>query len=215
MGIITPEQFPTAFKELMEYICQLHPETGVSLDGKYLPPNEDRQVGVGVLGLANMLAHEDITYLDFVIALEEITGIDSGNSRKPSERARQVASLIYHGYMEAAGVAKKYKMVRAFVVAPTATCSYKHVDRFGFTTTPEIAPPLSNTVERDSGTFGNDIYVYPTNVEIASQVGYDTFFRLNNAWQKMMNDTGLAHSISTNWWSDQVDMNEALLRRWA
>jgi hypothetical protein len=67
----------------------------------------------------------------------------------------------------------------------------------------------------DSGTFGNDIYVYPTNVEIASVVGYDTFFRLNNAWQKMMNDTGLAHSISTNWWSDQVNMDESLLRKWA
>lgn len=212
LGIITPEQFPTKFKEIMEYVCQLHAHTGVSVDGKYLTPDEDRQVGVGVLGLANMLAHEDITYLDFVIALEEITEI---GTKLASKRAREIASYIYLGYQEAALIAKKYKMVRAFVVAPTATCSYKHVDRFGFTTTPEIAPPLASSVERDSGTFGNDIYVYPPNVEIASVVGYDTFFRLNNAWQKMMNNTGLAHSISTNWWSDQVDMNEALLRKWA
>lgn len=99
-------------------------------------------------------------------------------------------------------------------IAPTATCSYKYTDRFGYTTTPEIAPPINRAVERDSDTFGTQIYYYPDNVEIAEEVGYETFFRLNNVWQYMMNLTDLAHSISTNWWADIVTMDVEFLQKW-
>ena len=36
-------------------------------------------------------------------------------------------------------------MVRAFAIAPTASCSYRSTDSDGFTATPEIAP---RSVER-------------------------------------------------------------------
>ena len=57
-------------------------------------------------------------------------------------------------------------MVRAFAIAPTASCSYRSKDLDGFTATPEIAPPISRTVDRDSGTFGVQTYNYG-DVEIA------------------------------------------------
>ncbi len=62
-------------------------------------------------------------------------------------------------------------MVRAFAIAPTASCSYRSKDVDGFTSTPEIAPPISRTVDRDSGTFGVQTYNYGE-VEVASEVGW-------------------------------------------
>jgi hypothetical protein len=212
LGSLRPEEIPTAMKEHMTYGCELHSRTNVGNDGKYLSHLEDKQVGLGIIGLANLLANEDIKYLDFVKALEFVTGLDSTQTATP--KAIEIASYIYAGYKEAAVVAKSYSMRAAFCVAPTATCSYQYTDRLGYTTTPEIAPPINVSVERDSSTFGTEIYYYPDNVETAEQVGYETFFRLNNVWQYMMNLTGLAHSISTNWWADKVEMNREFLQKW-
>lgn len=212
LGECKPNEIPTGMKNGMIYLCELHNHTNVGNDGKYLNAQEDRQVGLGVIGLANLLANEDVKYLDFVRALELVTGLDKTQTATP--KAIEIASNIYAGYIEAAKIAKSYNMDRAFVIAPTATCSYKYTDRFGYTTTPEIAPPINRAVERDSDTFGTQIYYYPDNVEIAEEVGYETFFRLNNVWQYMMNLTGLAHSISTNWWADIVTMDVEFLQKW-
>ena len=65
-------------------------------------------------------------------------------------------------------------MVRAFAIAPTASCSYKSKGLDGFTTTPEIAPPIARSVDRDSGTFGVEHFEYG-DVEIASEVGWDNY----------------------------------------
>ena len=59
-----------------------------------------------------------------------------------------------------------------FAIAPTASCSYKSRDREGYTCTPEIAPPVGKTVDRDSSTFGVETYEYG-NVETCEQVGWD------------------------------------------
>ena len=212
LGSTKPEEIPTAMKDGMIYLCELHSRTNVGNDGKYLSHLEDKQVGLGVIGLANLLANEDVKYLDFVKALEHVTELDVTQTATP--KAMEIASYIYAGYKEAAVVAKSYGMRAGFCVAPTATCSYQYTDRLGYTTTPEIAPPINVSVERDSDTFGTEIYYYPDNVETAEQVGYETFFRLNNVWQYMMNLTGLAHSISTNWWADKVEMNKEFLQKW-
>ena len=46
-------------------------------------------------------------------------------------------------------VARRNGMVRAFAIAPTASCSYRSQDADGFTCAPEIAPPIARTVDRD------------------------------------------------------------------
>ncbi len=38
----------------------------------YLSPEEDRQVGLGIIGLANMLARLELTYEDFGQALTDL-----------------------------------------------------------------------------------------------------------------------------------------------
>ena len=41
-------------------------KTGVENTGEYLTQEEDRQVGLGMLGLANFLALQGVTYLSLV-----------------------------------------------------------------------------------------------------------------------------------------------------
>ena len=192
----------------MSELCSLHNQTGVGESGEYLSSDVDRQVGLGMLGLANLLRRYGITYESFGLALEEYNkGITIPSAAY--ELARQFAS----GINQAAEVARVNKMVRAFAIAPTASCSYRSKDLDGFTCTPEIAPPIAKSVDRDSGTFGVETYEYG-DVEIASEVGWEAYQRVVNGIMTLLNRTGLAHGYSMNSWSDMVTYDEEFIEQW-
>lgn len=204
LSIWEPEQFRGVFKQGMTQLCELHSRTGVGNTGEYLPPSIDRQVGLGLLGLANCLAIHGISYADFADALE-------GKSSHPD--ASTLVALMRAGINDAAEIARANEMERAFCIAPTASCAYRHLDSEGFTTAPEIAPPIGQTVDRDSGTFGVESFDHGE-VEIASEVGWDVYKRVANGIVSMMQATSLFHGYSYNWWSDMVQCDEAFLRDW-
>tara|TARA_R110002049_G_scaffold80545_1_gene204892 strand:- start:197 stop:667 length:471 start_codon:yes stop_codon:yes gene_type:complete len=104
-------------------------------------------------------------------------------------------------------------MVRAFAIAPTASCSYRSVDLDGYTCTPEIAPPISQTVDRDSGTFGVQTFYYGP-VEIASEVGWTNYKRVADGLMTLYQSTGLLHGYSFNSWSDQVTYDNEFVEEW-
>ena len=104
-------------------------------------------------------------------------------------------------------------MVRAFAIAPTASCSYRSRDLHGYTATPEIAPPIARTVDRDSGEFGVEQVQYG-NVEIASEVGWDNYKKVADQIMVMLDRTGLLHGYSFNSWSDMVTYDEAFIDEW-
>ena len=54
-------------------LCSLHSVTGVGETGEYLGHEIDRQVGLGMLGLANLLRSYGVTYEQFGRALENTT----------------------------------------------------------------------------------------------------------------------------------------------
>ncbi len=139
----------SGFREGMSTLCELHGRTGVGESGEYLSPDIDRQVGFGLLGLANFLANNNITYAQFGEALKA-----TNNAESYEGIAGLAARELFLGVQEAANIARENNMVRAFAIAPTASCSYRSKDINGFTATPEIAPPISRTVDRDSGEFG-------------------------------------------------------------
>ena len=197
-----------AFVQGMSELCALHSRTGVGDTGEYLNPESDRQVGLGMLGLANLLQRNGITYKQFGDALETLV---AGESK--ASAAFELASRLRDGIMQAAAVAKANNMVRAFAIAPTASCSYRSQDVDGFTSTPEIAPPIARTVDRDSGTFGVQTYDYG-NVEIASAVGWEAFKKVSDNIMILLDRTGLLHGYSQNWWSDMVTMNESFIEEW-
>ena len=197
-----------SFREGMQELCSLHGKTGVGGTGEYLAPENDRQVGLGMLGLANFLANNRITYAEFGKALT------ATNNAEPYEGyAGLAARELFLGIQEAANIARENNMERAFAIAPTASCSYRSRDIHGFTSTPEIAPPISRVVDRDSGEFGVEQVKYG-DVEIASEVGWESFKQVADQIMIMLNRTGLLHGYSFNSWSDMVTYDEAFIEEW-
>ena len=197
-----------SFREGMQSLCDLHSRTGVGESGEYLSPDVDRQVGLGMLGLANFLKNNNLTYAQFGEALEAIN-----NGNITDTLAGFAARELYIGIEEAANAARQHNMVRAFAIAPTASCSYRSRDLKGYTCTPEIAPPIARTVDRDSGEFGVERVEYG-NVEIASEVGWDVYKKVADQIMIMLDRTGLLHGYSFNSWSDMVTYDEAFVDEW-
>ena len=197
-----------AFDEGMSQLCELHSRTGVGATGEYLPSDIDRQVGLGVLGLANLLGRYRVTYKEFGQQLENVNNGEYGQGV-----GYELAFNLMLGIQRAADIAEENNMVRAFAIAPTASCSYKSESLDGYTATPEIAPPIATWVDRDSGTFGVKRYKYG-DVEIASEVGWDAYKKVADQLMIMYDNTGLLHGYSFNSWSDVVTYDRAFVEEW-
>ena len=208
LGACEFDEIPGAFVQGMSELCTLHARTGVGDSGEYLPPETDRQVGLGMLGLANLLRRYGVTYEQFGIALDQYNAGEV--VRTP---AYELVSKFAIGIESAAAMARSHNMVRAFAIAPTASCSYRSKDLDGYTCTPEIAPPVGRTVDRDSGTFGVQTYQYG-DVEIASEVGWANYKRVADGIMALLDRTGLLHGYSFNSWSDVVTYDEAFIEEW-
>ena len=208
LGQCEIEDLSRAFVEGMSDLCSLHPKTGVGETGEYLDPSEDRQVGLGLLGLANFLSSYGVSYEAFGEALKNVN--DTDQEYTP---ANALASEFVRAVSGAANVARAAGMDRAFTIAPTASCSYNYTDLRGYTTTPEIAPPISREVDRDSGTFGVESFDYGP-VETASEVGWDAYKSVADGICQVFEDTGLFHGYSFNSWSDVVTYDQAFIEDW-
>ena len=208
LGACEFDDIPRAFVEGMSELCALHATTGVGESGEYLPPETDRQVGLGMLGLANLLRRVGVSYEQFGRALEQYNGGEIVQTP-----AFELVSQFAAGIDAAANIARSYTMDRAFAIAPTASCSYRSKDVDGYTCTPEIAPPISRVVDRDSGTFGVESYNYG-DVEIASEVGWDAYKRVADGMMTLLDRTGLLHGYSFNSWSDVVTYDNAFIEEW-
>ena len=198
-----------AFVNGMSELCALHGKTGVGDSGEYLPPETDRQVGLGMLGLANLLRSCGVTYEEFGNALEDV---NEGRAYEHTP-AHVIANEMNSGIRQAAQIAKVNRMERAFAIAPTASCSYRYKDVDGYTTCPEIAPPIARQVDRDSGTFGVQSFDYGP-VEIAAEVGWDAYKKVADGIMRMLDSTGLLHGYSFNSWSDVITYDEAFIQDW-
>ena len=208
LGACEFDDIPKAFVAGMSELCKLHGETNVGQSGEYLSPDVDKQVGLGVLGLANLLRRYGVTYEQFGRALEHYN-----NGETVRSPAYALVEQISSGIEQAASIARYNGMVRAFAIAPTASCSYRSMDLDGFTCTPEIAPPISQAVDRDSGTFGVQTYNYG-DVEIAANVGWENYKRVADGIMRLYNSTGLLHGYSFNSWSDMITYDESFIEEW-
>jgi hypothetical protein len=208
LGACKPEDLTAAFTQGMQELVDLHAKTGVGDTGEYLGSESDRQVGLGVLGLANFLKLNGLTYGEFGDALEDFHAGGLAHTE-----ADKIVDEFVDAIASAEQIARGAGMVRAFAIAPTASCSYRSRDLAGNTSTPEIAPPISRHVDRDSGTFGVQTYSYG-DVEIASEVGWDDYYRVVNGFVRLFQETGLFHGYSFNSWSDVVTYDEEFVEEW-
>jgi hypothetical protein len=201
-----------AFSEGMSNLCSLHSITGVGATGEYLAPEEDKQVGLGILGLANFLKRQGVSYAELGQAFKELN-LDWDRDTVVWSPAVCLATELRRAINIAANIARASGMQRAFTIAPTATCSYNYTDLDGFTTCPEIAPPIERVVDRDSETFGVESYEYG-DVEIASEVGWDAYKAVADGFCQLFTNTGLFHGYSFNSWSDVITYDQAFIEDW-
>ena len=211
----SPYSVIQAFYEGMGELVYLHSETGVGETGHYLDPSEDRQVGLGLVGLANFLRIHGVTYKQFGHSLEWARRKSArlGVISEGGEVSDELALSVYEGIEKAAQLARASGMERAFCIAPTASCAYRYTDSEGYTLAPEIAPPVARNVDRDSGTFGVQSFDHGP-VETAAEVGWEDFKRVADQLVAMFQETGLFHGYSMNTWSDQIIYDEAFIRDW-
>lgn len=209
LGACGIEDLVPAFTEGMSSLVSLHAKTGVGNTGEYLPPETDRQVGLGILGLANFLCQNGVTYKEFGDALTKF------HTHQPEHTPAYLLVSEFAKAVEiAAQIARSSNMDRAFAIAPTASCSYNNIDLRGYTAAPELAPPISRHVDRDSGTFGVQSYDYPPDVEIAAEVGWDAYRAVADGIVRLFRSTLLFHGYSYNSWSDVVTYDRKFLREW-
>jgi intein/homing endonuclease len=215
LGACSIDDIEGAFIEGMQQLCDLHPKTGVGETGEYLPPSMDKQVGLGMLGLANFLSIHGISYQEFGDALEAFLMDDPHPwaHHWTNTVAGKAVYALSKGISSATDIAREHGMERAFAIAPTASCSYRYLDTRGFTTAPEIAPPIDRIVDRDSETMGVERFEYGP-VEIAEEVGWEAFRKVADGICEMLHRTGLFHGYSANWWSDLVVCDEAFIQEW-
>ena len=128
-------------------------------------------------------------------------------------RARKIVKALQDGINAAAKIAKDANMDRAFAIAPTASCSYRYTDRAGYTTAPEIAPPIGRTVDRDSSTFGVQTFDYG-DVETAEEVGWDSYYRVVNGIMEMLHRTGLSMDTASIAGVTWFSTTKSLLTAW-
>lgn len=169
----------------------------------------DRQIGVGFIGLANLLARFGIKYKEFVECLEIYLGIEERgvDLLNYENKAFDLCAAFVDGYSQSSAIAKEANLDRAFTCAPTQTCAYNHTDLGGNTTCKNINPPLKRRVQRQSQVVGSmNKWYFHGKVETMAEflesmpidpvTGKDGVQRLWEAWQTMMDATGLAHTMS-------------------
>ena len=213
----TPKDIIKGFTDGMTFLCELFEQT--DLKDFYLSRDKDRQVGLGVIGLGNLLDSFGVRYETFVRALEDVLRGEITYEYSPT--AYVLAETFYEAYKEAGKIAKKYKMERAFAIAPTATNSFKHFDYNGYSCTPEIMPvithPETKKTRRESDVNPGELITveYPPNVEVAYyDVRWSVYYRLAQCFQRLQDLDGLAHAISFNFWNAGCPITKESLQDW-
>ena len=211
LGKCTIAQIVPAFLEATRKLCELHitwrEKVGSDRAAIYAPLELDRQIGLDVMGLANLLALEGITYLEFADCLEDALDTqDRSWEERHHDKINSLVLALMEGYRQSTIEADRFmdyrnlpRLERIHTVEPAQSHSYETTDREGNTTCRGIFPPIGRMVSRTSNTQANKI-VYHGDVEIASGVGAELHQRVCELWQRLMTEYGRAHSISFDTW---------------
>lgn len=202
----TPEEITEGMIKATLALCELHVSWRNEVGDRaniYLPLVEDRQIGMDILGFANYLAQNNITYLEFTNGLDFII---NGLGNKPGSHVSDIIRSLIKGYIQSTEAADNFMdtlglphLDRIHTIEPSQSHAYKCVDINGFTTARSIFAPMGRKDKRASDSQRIKVYMHGP-VEIASEVGGETHQRFIELWQQMMNMFGRPHSISFDTW---------------
>jgi hypothetical protein len=200
-----------AMKQAVLDLCELHTTWRKHLPqlaSYYAPLEKDRQIGLDVMGLANLLAIEDVTYQQFADALDVL--LNGASIFGVNQKAHLIASQLIIGYQEATQACDEYMRIkdlplldRIFTVEPAQSHAYESTDKLGKTICRGIFAPTGRVVNRSSQSQANKRYFHG-NVETDVMVGVELHERLCDLWQQMMDRTGRSHGISQDSWSEMT-----------
>jgi hypothetical protein len=163
------------------------------------PQHEDLQIGLDVMGLANLLAIWGVTYdrfnqamldylqsyvLDFESTEGSIVSAIVLGMRAAVDESNQVCDVFDCQTLD-----------RIFTVEPAQSHSFQTKDALGYTTCRGIFPPTTRKEKRASDTTKTKIYNHGS-VETIAEVGADLLEEVCENFQMLMNETGAAHGIS-------------------
>lgn len=211
LGMCKISDIRSAFCQGATNACELHTtwrEKVPHLARHYATLENDRQIGLDVMGLANLLAIEEVTYAQFADALEYL--LNPAKRNRVDNKALEIATEIHLAYQDATNVCDNYMLDRnlplldrIFTIEPAQNHAYSTFDRLGKTTCRGIFPPTGRVVHRTStsGAEKNKRYFHGS-VQTDVMVGIPTYERVCDLWQETMNKTGRAHGISQDSWRD-------------
>ena len=187
-------------------LCALHTSWRGKVGDRaniYLPLEEDRQIGVDILGFANFLAAQKVTYLEFTDALDYIlNGVDLDCTYS----AIDIAKSLCIAYGKSTKVADKYMsdrdlplLDRIHTIEPSQSHAYTCKDLAGFTTARSIFAPMGRKDKRTSDSQKQKVYFHG-DVETAVEIGGELHQRFIELWQQMMDTYGRPHAISFDTW---------------
>src|SRR4028119_1710653 len=172
----------------------------------------DNQVAIDVMGLANLLRRMGISYDLFIATLRAVS---FGCTVPTDTKVFNLISALREAYKSSVRAADKYcyflgvpNMERLHTIEPAQAHSYRTTDLEGFTTCRGIWPPFSQHVNRYSHSTAEPVATY--NHGEIEQITPEQQFRLCEGWQQMINECGKPHTISYDTWInfDQVEFDK-------
>lgn len=174
-------------------------------------PN-NRQVGLGIYGLASVLGAWGIEYKEFNEALVYF-GVNSNahisqtlqqinNCSLDLDRAHTFVKYLVQAYADASIIARDAGLRAAFCIQPTVQQSQRSLDAYGYNVSPEIQPVDAIKHEtgvsfiRKSAIKGDSVQVCHPGTWTIDEVPYETYAYTSALMQQLMDSTELSHRHS-------------------
>lgn len=218
-----PEDLIKAIVDVTKFVYAVHStwrsQVTPAMANLFIPASEDKQIGVGFVGLANMLAHMGISYEEHIASLENLIKKRISLPHKeymlyPNQYpymslSDKVAYSLYWGYYKAAKFLADKNIDRAFTMAPTQSVAYKYKDLEGNTLSRSIDPPTSKRVRRSSERVKTQWVFHGKNIETAKNLSPELHQLHWELWQEIMNiaaidavGKSLSHTMSFDLWAN-------------
>jgi hypothetical protein len=187
--------------------------------------SDEFQFGLGISGLASLLANCGVSYASFVNLLSLVINNSHPTIQSICRVALEVdnthnttvsllVSAVCQAYAAATLALQGTGVQRAFCVQPSATGAYECADVSGYHSSPELQPVIGlrdssgvHTI-RKSQLLGDQKVVFHPATETIEEVPYATYARLCSAWQVLLNSTGLAHRHSACWYGKKFGVED-------
>lgn len=201
----TPEDIVDGFMEATKSLVNLH----LTWNRKSIDPpiEQDRQVGLCVMGLSNLLANNNIKYIEFIDAL----ALFLNGKLNPESNCYKWIQAIADGYKVSTYVADYITdqhhappLLRLHTVEPGQSHPYRCKDIKGVTVARGLYPPLTNRVIRRSDTMSG-LYTYPGHETIRDDLTKWDIYDIHSLWFRLMEMFGKPHAISYDTYHNQTE----------